>query len=49
MGHGPLILAVLNSIPVEACIDRGQAAKLIEYVFGRRILKSIEAEALGDL
>ena len=48
-GDGPLVVSIADVVPVEAFVDRAQAAEFIEDVLGGFVFESGGAEFFGNL
>ena len=49
MGNGPMVAALVDSLPVETGIDGGNAAKFVEDFLRGAEIKSVDVEATGKL
>ena len=47
--HGPLVLGVLDAVPVQTGVNGREAAQFVEHILGRFKLKPGDAEPPGDL
>ena len=48
-GHGPVVLALVDPLPIEAGVDGREAAQFVEHVLGRGVVEAAKAQPLGEL
>ena len=49
LGHGPVVLALVDPLPIEASVDGREPAQFVEHILGRGVVEAAKSQPLGEL